>query len=109
MGDYKMRTTTDAHNVKEIRDILSNLHDQFEEMNTWVWHIIKFKNLNFLQTYLIISLIYSKYEKLQSKMEKSKDKSLAKELSAMEKELNIKEEEINAVIGLYKEVRDINT
>lgn len=40
-------------------------------------------------------------------MEKSKDKSLAKELSAMEKELNIKEEEINAVIGLYKEVRDI--
>ncbi|XP_029663300.1 uncharacterized protein LOC115235562 [Formica exsecta] len=79
IGDYKMRTITGAHNVKEIRDILINLHDQFEEMNT-------------------------KYEKLQSKMEKSKDKSLAKELSAMEKELNIKEEEINAVIGLYKEV-----
>ncbi|KAL6422026.1 hypothetical protein ACFW04_010844 [Cataglyphis niger] len=82
IGDYKMRTITDAHNVKDIRDILSTLHDQFEEINT-------------------------KYEKLQSKMEKSKDKSLAKELSAMEKELNIKEEEINAIIGLYKEVMSL--
>ncbi|EFN66955.1 hypothetical protein EAG_15312 [Camponotus floridanus] len=79
IGDYKMRTITGTHNSKEIRNILINLHDQFEEMNT-------------------------KYEKLQSEMEKSKDKSLAKELSAMEKELNVKEEEINVVIGLYKEV-----
>ncbi|CAL1677269.1 unnamed protein product [Lasius platythorax] len=79
IGDYKTRTITSAHNSKEIRDILINLHDQFEEMNT-------------------------KYEKLQSEVEKSNDKSLAKELSAMEKELGVKEEEINAVIGLYKEV-----
>ncbi|XP_029162109.1 uncharacterized protein LOC114933677 [Nylanderia fulva] len=79
IGDYKTHTISGAHNSKEIREILINLHDQFEEMNT-------------------------KYEKLQSEVEKSNDKSLGKELSVLEKELNIKEEEINAVIGLYKEV-----
>lgn len=34
IGDYKMRTITGAHNSKEIRNILINLHDQFEEMNS---------------------------------------------------------------------------
>lgn len=34
IGDYKTRAITGAHNSKEIRDILINLHDQFEEMNT---------------------------------------------------------------------------
>ncbi|KYN05777.1 hypothetical protein ALC62_03256, partial [Cyphomyrmex costatus] len=78
IGDYKIRIP-DSHNSKEIRNVLINLHDQFEEMNT-------------------------KYERLQSEVDKSNDKSLAKELSALEKELNVKEEEINAVISLYKEV-----
>ncbi|KYQ57596.1 hypothetical protein ALC60_03558 [Trachymyrmex zeteki] len=78
IGDHKMRIP-DSHNSKEIRDVLINLHDQFEEMNT-------------------------KYERLRSEVDKSNDKSLAKELSALEKELNVKEEEINAVVNLYKEV-----
>ncbi|XP_018361531.1 PREDICTED: uncharacterized protein LOC108760214 isoform X2 [Trachymyrmex cornetzi] len=78
IGDHKMRIP-DSHNSKEIRDVLVNLHDQFEEMN-------------------------KKYERLRSEVDKSNDKSLAKELSALEKELNVKEEEINAVVGLYKEV-----
>ncbi|KYM79889.1 hypothetical protein ALC53_09594 [Atta colombica] len=78
IGDHKMNIS-DMHNSKEIRDVLINLHDQFEEMN-------------------------KKYEKLQLEVDKSNDKSLAKELSTLEKELNVKEEEINAVIGLYKEV-----
>ncbi|XP_012056612.1 PREDICTED: uncharacterized protein LOC105619703 [Atta cephalotes] len=78
IGDHKMNIS-DMHNSKEIRDVLINLHDQFEEMN-------------------------KKYERLQSEVDKSNDKSLAKELSTLEKELNVKEEEINAVIGLYKEV-----
>ncbi|XP_071653282.1 uncharacterized protein [Temnothorax longispinosus] len=78
IGDHKIRIS-DLHNSKEIRDVLINLHDQFEEMNT-------------------------KYERLQLEVDKSNDKSLAKELSALEKELNAKEEEINAVVGLYKEV-----
>ncbi|XP_011690061.1 PREDICTED: uncharacterized protein LOC105451365 isoform X3 [Wasmannia auropunctata] len=69
----------DSHNSKEIRDVLINLHDQFEEMNT-------------------------KYERLQSEVSKSNDKSMKKELFALNKELNAKEEEINTVIGLYKEV-----
>ncbi|XP_077264067.1 uncharacterized protein LOC143898447 isoform X2 [Temnothorax americanus] len=78
IGDHKIRIP-DSHNSKEIRDVLINLHDQFEEINT-------------------------KYERLQLEVDKSNDKSLAKELSALEKELNAKEEEINAVVGLYKEV-----
>ncbi|XP_012216078.2 putative leucine-rich repeat-containing protein DDB_G0290503 [Linepithema humile] len=78
VGDQRMRIPG-AHNSKETRDILINLHDQFEEMNT-------------------------KYEKLQSELGKTDDKSLVRELSTLEKELNVKEEEINAVVGLYKEV-----
>ncbi|XP_018349331.1 PREDICTED: uncharacterized protein LOC108752761 isoform X2 [Trachymyrmex septentrionalis] len=78
IGDHKMHIP-DSHNSKEIRDVLINLHDQFEEMN-------------------------KKYEKLQSEVDKSNDKSLAKELSTLEKELSVKEEEINTVVGLYKEV-----
>ncbi|XP_011872993.1 PREDICTED: uncharacterized protein LOC105564867 [Vollenhovia emeryi] len=78
IGDHKIRIP-DSHNSKEMRDVLINLHNQFEEMNT-------------------------KYERLQSEVDRSNDTSLAKELSALEKELNAKEEEINAVVGLYKEV-----
>ncbi|RLU19452.1 hypothetical protein DMN91_008009 [Ooceraea biroi] len=82
IGDYKVRIPG-SHNSKEIRDVLINLHNQFEEMNT-------------------------KYEKLQLEIEKKyNNASLAKELSTLEKELNIKEEEINAVIGLYKEVSSV--
>ncbi|XP_036143117.1 uncharacterized protein LOC105838113 [Monomorium pharaonis] len=76
--DHKVHIPN-SHNSKEIREVLINLHDQFEEMNT-------------------------KYERLQLEVEKSSDKSLAKELSTLEKELSAKEEEINAVVSLYKEV-----
>lgn len=37
-GDYKTQFA-DSHNPKEIRDVLINLHDQLEEMNTWVSQI----------------------------------------------------------------------
>ncbi|XP_070528951.1 putative leucine-rich repeat-containing protein DDB_G0290503 [Cardiocondyla obscurior] len=78
ISDHEIRMP-DSQNSKKIRDVLINLHDQFEEMNT-------------------------KYEKFQSEVKKSNDKSLLKDLQALEKELNAKEEEINAVVGLYKEV-----
>ncbi|XP_025602943.2 uncharacterized protein LOC105693205 [Athalia rosae] len=68
-----------TRSAKGIRDVLINLHDQFEELN-------------------------KAYEKLQGQMAKANDKSLAKQAAALEKELNAKEDEINAVVGLYKEV-----
>ncbi|XP_043668762.1 uncharacterized protein LOC122629430 [Vespula pensylvanica] len=64
---------------KGIREVLINLHDQFEAMNM-------------------------EYENLQKKAEKSDDQSLINEIAKLEKELNSKEEEINALISLYKEV-----
>ncbi|KAG7199079.1 hypothetical protein KM043_017977 [Ampulex compressa] len=67
------------HNSKGIREVLLNLHDQFEEMN-------------------------NKYETLQGQIEMCHDKNLEEQLSHLEKELNTKEEEINAVVSLYKEV-----
>lgn len=33
IDDHRPRVP-DSHNSKEIRDVLVNLHDQFEEMNT---------------------------------------------------------------------------
>ncbi|XP_076229039.1 uncharacterized protein LOC116430798 [Nomia melanderi] len=72
-------TCRENQNSNGIREVLINLHDQFEEMNT-------------------------KYEKLQIELEKSDDKKLKGEVSQLEKELSIKEDEINAVINLYKEV-----
>nr|XP_033325726.1 uncharacterized protein LOC117220145 isoform X1 [Megalopta genalis] len=68
-----------SQNAKGIREVLVNLHDQFEEMNT-------------------------KYEKLQAAAEKNNDKKLDEQVSILEKELSIKEDEINTVINLYKEV-----
>ncbi|KAI4502582.1 hypothetical protein M0802_002494 [Mischocyttarus mexicanus] len=64
---------------KGIREVLMNLHDQFEAMNM-------------------------KYESLQKEAENSDDQSLMNEIVTLEKELNSKEEEINALISLYKEV-----
>ncbi|XP_035736755.1 uncharacterized protein LOC118448080 isoform X2 [Vespa mandarinia] len=64
---------------KGIREVLINLHDQFEAMNV-------------------------KYENLQKKAANSDDQSLINEIVTLEKELNSKEEEINALISLYKEV-----
>ncbi|XP_043254024.1 uncharacterized protein LOC122398335 [Colletes gigas] len=64
---------------KGIREVLINLHDQFEELNM-------------------------KYEKLQGKVEKGTDKESEEEMRNVEKELTAKEDEINAVINLYKEV-----
>ncbi|XP_019695804.1 uncharacterized protein LOC105180660 [Harpegnathos saltator] len=81
IGDHKMHVA-DPHHSKEIRDVLINLHDQFEEMNT-------------------------RYETLQSEMERSDDAALSKQLSSLEKELQVKEEEINAIVGLYKEVMSL--
>ncbi|XP_032671194.1 uncharacterized protein LOC116844139 [Odontomachus brunneus] len=81
IGDHKTHIA-DPHNSKEIRDVLINLHDQFEEMNT-------------------------RYEKLQSEVAKSNDANLPKELSTLEKQLHVKEGEINAVISLYKEVMSL--
>ncbi|XP_015438353.1 PREDICTED: centrosomal protein of 57 kDa-like [Dufourea novaeangliae] len=66
-------------NSNRIREVLINLHDQFEEMNT-------------------------KYEKLQVELENSDDKKLKEEALTLEKELSAKEDEITAVINLYKEV-----
>ncbi|XP_076662260.1 uncharacterized protein LOC143365718 [Halictus rubicundus] len=68
-----------SQNAKGIREVLVNLHDQFEEMN-------------------------SKYEKLQSELEKNNDKKLEEQVSSLEKELSTKEDEINTVVNLYKEV-----
>ncbi|XP_078039818.1 uncharacterized protein LOC144471548 [Augochlora pura] len=68
-----------SQNAKGIREVLINLHDQFEEMNT-------------------------KYEKLQAMAEKNNDKKLDEQVSVLEKELSVKEDEINTVINLYKEV-----
>ncbi|XP_014487962.1 PREDICTED: uncharacterized protein LOC106751555 isoform X2 [Dinoponera quadriceps] len=81
IGDHKMHIT-DSHHSKEIHDVLVNLRDQFEEMNT-------------------------RYEKLQSEVENSDDATLPGELSTLEKELHVKEEEIVAVIDLYKEVTSL--
>ncbi|XP_020296451.1 structural maintenance of chromosomes protein 3 homolog isoform X2 [Pseudomyrmex gracilis] len=78
IGNYNAHISV-SRNSKEIRDILTNIYNQFEEMN-------------------------KKYEKLLSEVEKSNDKSVAKKLSVLEKELNVKEKEINAMIGLCKEV-----
>ncbi|XP_054014000.1 uncharacterized protein LOC128895436 [Hylaeus anthracinus] len=71
--------TNHTESSKGIREVLVNLHDQFEELNT-------------------------KYEKLQAKSEKAKDKASEEEMLNLEKELTAKEDEINAVINLYKEV-----
>ncbi|KAK9299309.1 hypothetical protein QLX08_007659 [Tetragonisca angustula] len=68
-----------SQNSKSIREVLINLHDQFEEMNI-------------------------KYERLQAKAKKCSDKDLEQEVLHLEKELSIKEDEINAVVNLYKEV-----
>ncbi|XP_076181218.1 uncharacterized protein LOC143153667 isoform X3 [Ptiloglossa arizonensis] len=71
-----------SQDAKGIREVLINLHDQFEELNT-------------------------KYEKLQGKKEKGIDKESEKEVLNLEKELTAKEDEINAVINLYKEVMQL--
>ncbi|KAK2585442.1 hypothetical protein KPH14_010105 [Odynerus spinipes] len=75
----KSKSNTELSTSKGIREVLLNLHDQFEAMNV-------------------------KYEKLQKKAENSNDQSLMNEITIVEKELNAKEEEINALISLYKEV-----
>ncbi|CAD1479002.1 unnamed protein product, partial [Heterotrigona itama] len=72
-------TVNYSQNSKGIREVLINLHDQFEEMNM-------------------------KYERLQAKAKKYSDKDLEQEVLHLEKELSIKEDEINAVVNLYKEV-----
>ncbi|XP_014613692.1 PREDICTED: uncharacterized protein LOC106792079 isoform X1 [Polistes canadensis] len=64
---------------KGIKEVLMNLHDQFETMNV-------------------------KYDNLRKEAESSDDQSLMNEIVTLEKELNSKEEEINALISLYKEV-----
>ncbi|XP_015178826.1 PREDICTED: uncharacterized protein LOC107067659 [Polistes dominula] len=64
---------------KGIREVLMNLHNQFEAMNV-------------------------KYENLRKEAENTNDQSLMNEIVTLEKELNSKEEEINALISLYKEV-----
>lgn len=68
-----------SQDSKGIQEVLINLHDQFEEMNT-------------------------RYERLQTKAKKYSDKELEEEILHLEKELSIKEAEINAVVNLYKEV-----
>ncbi|XP_076639319.1 uncharacterized protein LOC143351556 isoform X2 [Colletes latitarsis] len=73
------RSIAHSEGSKGIREVLINLHDQFEELNT-------------------------KYEKLQGKIEKGTDKESEEEMRNVEKELTAKEDEINAVINLYKEV-----
>ncbi|CAK9817405.1 hypothetical protein ANTPLA_LOCUS9365 [Anthophora plagiata] len=68
-----------SQDSKGIREVLVNLHDQFEEMNI-------------------------KYEKLQAKAKECPNKDLEEEILNLEKELSAKEDEINAVVNLYKEV-----
>ncbi|XP_071857875.1 uncharacterized protein isoform X1 [Bombus fervidus] len=75
-------TVNHSQDSKGIREVLINLHDQFEEMNT-------------------------KYERLQAKAKKYSDKDLEEEILHLEKELSIKEDEINAVVNLYKEVMSL--
>ncbi|CAK9802560.1 hypothetical protein ANTQUA_LOCUS3377 [Anthophora quadrimaculata] len=71
--------TCQSQDSKGIREVLINLHDQFEEMNI-------------------------KYEKLQAKAKECPNKDLEEEILNLEKELSAKEDEINAVVNLYKEV-----
>lgn len=79
MDVYDTQSVNCTQNEKGIREVLINLHDQFEEMNT-------------------------KYEKLQSELEKNNDTKLEEQVSSLEKELSTKEDEINTVVNLYKEV-----
>ncbi|XP_026670363.1 uncharacterized protein LOC108626027 [Ceratina calcarata] len=71
-----------SQDSKGIREVLINLHDQFEEMN-------------------------AKYEKLQEKAKTCSDKDLEEKIQNLEKDLAAKEDEINAVVNLYKEVMSL--
>lgn len=68
-----------AGKVRGLRDVLTNLHDDFHKMN-------------------------ERYDILSAQLKIKDDPNILKELEAMEKELNSKEEEISVVISLYKEV-----
>ncbi|XP_076684999.1 uncharacterized protein LOC143377532 isoform X2 [Andrena cerasifolii] len=82
MEVHSTQSINQSQSANGIREVLVNLHDQFEEMNT-------------------------KYEKLQAKAEKSNTKDLEEEIQNLEKDLNTKEDEINAVVNLYKEVMSL--
>ncbi|XP_044729087.1 uncharacterized protein LOC123292472 [Chrysoperla carnea] len=71
--------------IREIRDVLANLHNDFQKLN-------------------------DQYDLLSGQIQKNNsdvDPRTVYRLDAMEKELNAKEEEISVVIPLYQEVLDL--